>query len=631
MLGSYSMHAVHTILSVILAGSFAVFSSADLSLGQSSSGSNVLNQLEESAGDGAKKPSKDIHPKDVIHWTALGAESDTAAGTVTVLAGLTTEQQFTIYEDKLEWLPPAGWAISKVVPPKTSMQFDPISNKDVSVYTGGEFKVTLSGPAGANLGSQFDMAVKYVGCTRVICLFPWKQDLNFPLSAKSADKGPSISSASEQPTASTSDAGGASGNTGSLEEQFARQVKSGSMTLGMMLLIAFLGGLLTNLTPCVAPMIPITIRLLSNQTGKPIVGSSMYALGIVVTYTVLGVFAAMSGALFGNLIANPIVSISFGVVMALLGLSMLGFGDLSKIQQIGGRIGSGKGGPMNAFLMGTGAGLVASPCTGPILAALLTYTAGRSSVAEATALLGVYSSGFALPYIFLGASAAKISKIKVNFTLQIATKLFFAAVMFGLSLYFLRLPLYSLFTKVQNFWGFIGVFGCVSGVALSIWFIANAKHHHNKFIMLVPSLLLGAGIFFGIQSLSHSAASAHDSLVWHRTEAEAFAASEASGKPILVDSWAEWCEACKKMDATTFADANVLKELADHWTMYKMDLTEPTDDNNKLQEKYELPGLPTITLLPKGGAMTGGQKALNGYVSAESLLPELKKYRGATE
>ena len=630
MLGNKSMHAVHTILSVTMAGFLIFGSSQGYSQGAAKQGGNVLNQLEETGGDPSKKPSKDIHPKDVIHWTAVGAEIDPGHGVISFLAGLTTEQQFTIYEDKVEWIPPPGWTVSKVVAPPTAQQFDPISNKDVSVYTGGEFKVTLTGPAGSNPGATFDMAVKYVGCTRVICLFPWKQELSFPLTLKAVAEtdGPSISSAAQAAPAEGASAPAA--QAGTLEEQFARQVKNGTMTIGMMLLIAFVGGLLTNLTPCVAPMIPITIRLLSNQTGKPIIGSSMYALGIVVTYTVLGVFAAMSGALFGNLIANPIVSVTFGIVMAVLGLSMLGFGDLSKIQQLGGRIGSGKGSPMNAFWMGTGAGLVASPCTGPILAALLTYTAGRSSVAEATALLGVYSVGFALPYVFLGASAAKISKIKVNFTLQIATKLVFAAVMFGLSLYFLRLPLYNLFTKIQEFWGFIGVFGVVAGVAASVAFIANSKFHHNKYIMVVPSLLLGAGIFFGIQSLSHSAASAHDSLVWHHSEAEAFAASEQSGKPILVDSWAEWCEACKKMDATTFANADVLKELAEHWTMYKMDLTEPTDANNALQDKYQLPGLPTITLLPKGGALVN-QKPLNGYVSAEALLPDLKKFRGATE
>ncbi len=264
------------------------------------------------------------------------------------------------------------------------------------------------------------------------------------------------------------------------------------------------------------------------------------------------------------------------------------------------------------------------------MAALLTYTAGRSSVAEATALLGVYSVGFALPYVFLGASAAKISKIKVNFTLQIATKLIFAAVMFGLSLYFLRLPLYKLFTQIQDYWGTIGLVGTVGGILASLWFIATARHHHNKCVMLLPSILLGAGLFFGIQSLTHNAAAAHDSLVWHHNEADAFASSVKSGKPVLVDSWAEWCEACKKMDATTFADPEVLKELADHWTMYKMDLTEPTDPNNALQEKYELPGLPTITLLPVGGAL-GQHKALNGYVGAETMMQELKAFRGASE
>lgn len=600
--------------------------SAQSSSSQSST-SKPLNTLDSSF-PAEEALQKDIHPKDVIHWSVGGAEHEAKTGQVTATVALSTSHQFTIYTDKLDWLAPSGWTVAKVVPPKTSRQLDPISNKEVDVYTGGEFRVTLSGPTGA-VESPLPLHVKYVGCTQVICLFPWTESLALSLVPASAANALAETMPPMTPAPATMSAplGTSEPNpTSSFEEQFAQKVKEGSLGLGMMLLIAFIGGLLTNLTPCVAPMIPITIRLLGNQTSRPLFGSSMYALGIVVTYTILGVIAAMSGALFGNLIAHPAVAISFGIIMAVLGLSMLGFGDLSKLQQLGGRLGSGRGGPMNAFLMGTGAGLVASPCTGPILAALLTYTAGRSSISEATALLCIYSIGFALPYVFLGASAAKISKVRVNFALQIATKLVFAGVMFGLSLYFLRLPLYALFTKLQHAWGWISVVGLGLSAVSTIVIIGSSSLEHNKKAMLVPSVLLGVGIFFGVQYLTRSGSSAHDSVTWYRTESEAFAVSTKANKPILVDAWAEWCEACKKMDVTTFADPKVLEELETHWVLYKMDLTEPTDPNNALQEKYELPGLPTITLLPAGGDLAR-KKALSGYVGAESMLESLQSFR----
>jgi len=245
---------------------------------------------------------------------------------------------------------------------------------------------------------------------------------------------------------------------------------------------------------------------------------------------------------------------------------------------------------------------------------------------EAVALLGVYSIGFALPYVFLGASAAKISKIRVNFRLQIAAKIVFTAVMFGLSFYFLRLPLYQLFTALQPYWGIIAVGSGTFGLLFFAWILRDHGLQNNKVIMIAPSLLLGASLFFGIQYLTRPSAVQHEALHWYKSEEEAFKESSQANKPVLVDAWAEWCEACKKMDVTTFLDPRVIAELREHWILYKMDLTESTDENSQLQEKYELPGLPTSTFLPPGGELAK-KRALNGYTGADSMLEELLSYR----
>jgi thiol:disulfide interchange protein DsbD len=278
--------------------------------------------------------------------------------------------------------------------------------------------------------------------------------------------------------------------------------------------------------------------------------------------------------------------------------------------------------------MGAGAGLVASPCTGPILAALLTYTAGRQNMAEAISLLGIYSIGFALPYVFLGASAAKISKVRVSFQLQILTKLVFASVMFGLSLYFLRIPLYGVFTAVRPYWGLIGLLGSAIGLILGAVIILRDAFHHRKALFLAPTLALGCGLFFGSQALTRSVSNDQKTIAWLHSEQDAFEQSAKTGKPIIVDAWAEWCEACKKMDVTTFADPDVIAEITTHWTPLKFDLTESNDANNAIQERYELPGLPTITLLPPGGALAK-KIQITGYTSAPTMLDTLHKHQPA--
>lgn len=590
---------------------------------------NIINQLEQNADpsrDAQGQVVRNINPADVIHWTLAGHSYDETTQKLSVTLALATERQFTIYADKLTLAPSEGWQVDSMTAPKLSRQYDPISRKDVDVYTGGAFELILKKTGSP---SSVDVELTYVGCTTVICLFPHTERVTIPWTAPVSSPQPGSEeeiSKENSSAASEVETTAPDKNAGTVEEKFAEQVKAGQMSFVTLLLIAFVGGLLTNLTPCVAPMIPITIRLLANQTVQPFASAALYAGGIVTTYTSLGVIAALSGALFGNLIAHPAVSITFGAVMFLLGINMLGYGDLSKLQQIGGRIGSSKGGLLNSFLMGAGAGLVASPCTGPILAALLTYTAGRQNTMEAIGLLGVYSVGFALPYVFLGASAAKISKVRVSFQVQIITKLIFASVMFALSLYFLRIPLYGLFTQLKPFYSTIGWAGVTLGVILSAVIIVNESLHHKKALFLAPTLALGLGVFFGIQALTRSVESVSGSIAWLHSEEEAFAAANKSNKPILVDAWAEWCEACKKMDVTTFVDPAVVKEISDHWIALKFDLTEATDVNTEIQERYELPGLPTLTLLPPNANLRS-KIAISGYSSAEKLLETLKAQR----
>ncbi len=597
---------------------------------------------------------KDIRPEDMVQWTVLSANEDSKASLVRIEVQLVTKNNFSIYSDKISWLPKDTLDPVVLSTPPLRRQTDPMTGNPTEVFLPGVF--TLEFPVVAGERSQLSFGVKFVACTEVICLFPYTTNLTASWTASStASRNTTNTNAdpTDQPTkladlsvantpspdlstdARSTDPSSVNPSAqiippsaGTFEERVAKQVQAGTLGFGMLLLLAFIGGILTNLTPCVAPMIPITIRLLGRQTGNPFVGSSMYALGIMITYTSLGLIAALSGALFGNFMANPWVSIGFGLVMALLGFSMLGFGDLSKIQNFGNRIGANSTGPMNAFFMGTGAGLVASPCTGPILAALLAYTAGRSSMIESVSLLATYSAGFSIPYIFLGASAAKVSQIRVNPLVQVSVKFFFAAVMFGLSFYFLRIPLYSFLQTIAPYivtlaWVFVAI-----GLALMAWLLASHERQINKVLHIVPAFVLGFGLFATFQSIMSapkSEASAQK-LEWYKIEEEAYAAAKLQNKPLLVDGWAEWCQACKEMDVTTFVDPSVVEELSNNWILLKFDLTESNEENDKIQEKYKLTGLPTVTFVPPDGDLNK-KNAFNGKMSVEAMLSETKQFR----
>jgi len=296
------------------------------------------------------------------------------------------------------------------------------------------------------------------------------------------------------------------------------------------------------------------------------------------------------------------------------------------LQQMGNRLGAGKPSALNTFFMGAGAGLVASPCTGPILAALLAYTAGSGDVTQGSLLLFTYSLGFALPYVFLGSAAAKISKVKVSPSLQVATKLLFAGVMFALTLYYLRIPAYQLLMYLKPYWAPICLIALTLGLLVSVVFLITPKLRDRKEMLILPAAILGIGIFAASQwmtSVSSGEGTAH--VKWYKSEQEAYAAAKSKNRPIFIDAWAEWCEACKKMDASTFVDPDVANELNEHWIPLKLDLTETTDENDRLIDVYGLQSLPTSILMNQEGQ---NKEALSGYIGPPKMLGHLRQFRG---
>lgn len=587
------------------------------------------------------KGQSDIHPSDVIIWSAAQAIAE-ADGRILVGLRLTTRENFSIYKDKLTIEGPSSHSLRIVSEPPSRRQNDPMGEGEVDVYDGGDFEVELKAAA-PYTGSSLKLQIGFLGCTQRICLWPYTETLEIPVYAKSpepATETPGASSAPAQPDSanrplpdlsSTDDRPGQAvlsegGDAAlSLEEQYAERLQGGKLSFMLVLLVVLLGGVATNLTPCVFPMVPITLRLLSKQGQKPLAASLVYAAGIVTTYTTLGLIASLSGGIFGSLLANPLVNLAFAVIFIILGLTMLGFGDLSKLQNIGAQLGAGKASYLNAFGMGAGAGLVAAPCTGPIMGALLAYATKLGSPSQAVLLFFLYSLGFALPYVFLGVAAHRVAALRVGPRVQVGTKILFAAAMFALAAYYLKNPAHQALSVLTGYWGL----GAIALLLLALGLVTFVVRHphliHVRSAYLLPTLVLGLGLFALIQWAN--GADIKTQLQWIKDEKEAYVIAEKENKPILVDGWADWCVACKKMDQTTFMDPGVISLLQDRWVLVKLDFTETTEANEALGEKYDMPGLPTLVLVPSNGDLSQSKK-LVGYINAERLQQELRAFTG---
>lgn len=175
-------------------------------------------------------------------------------------------------------------------------------------------------------------------------------------------------------------------------------------------LIALAAGILTSFTPCVYPIIPITIGYIgANSAGNRLKGfvlSLSYVIGIAVTYSILGGAAALTGKIFGQASTSPITYLIIANVCIILGISMLGVFNLrlpSFLTNI--RFGAQdkkSRGILPAFAIGLVSGLVMGPCTAPVLAVILTYVAARQNVIYGISILFTFALGLGFLLIVLG-------------------------------------------------------------------------------------------------------------------------------------------------------------------------------------------------------------------------------------
>ncbi len=189
----------------------------------------------------------------------------------------------------------------------------------------------------------------------------------------------------------------------SLSETLKAQLAAGSASA---VFVVFAAGILTSFTPCVYPMIPVTVTYIGGAAGgnrrRAVALSLTYVVGLAAMYAALGVVAALLGKIFGEFTRSPWVFGAVGAIVVALGLGMLGVFTIPALMTgLQGR-GVRQGGFVGAALMGVAAGFVAAPCTAPVLGLLLTYVGQTRNVVWGGSLLFVFALGLGLLLMLLG-------------------------------------------------------------------------------------------------------------------------------------------------------------------------------------------------------------------------------------
>lgn len=511
---------------------------------------------------------------------------------------VTLDERFHAYSDKLsvKLISPAGQVGEVFATPV--VKFVDYAGKK---HQGLRKKALLEFLVEASQASEtYDFSLHYIACTKKICLPP--KSLKFqgtPVKLILDSKTPPTPSSSWSVSSA-------------LEENL----------LWAFLLIFFFG-FLTSLTPCVYPLIPITLAVIGSQSQnvsrwRSFALSWVYVIGIATTYSLLGVVAAKTGALFGQALSYPPVIIGFAVLFFAMAMSSFGFFEIRAPLWLSNKVSSQKStaGFAGAFFSGLVAGVVASPCVGPVLVSVLAYIAKAQDAVLGFFLLFTFALGMGLLFVVLGTFSSLAQKIPRSGSWMDVTKFILGTALLGLSLYYLN-PLLS----SSQFWAATALLGALlTGVVLRIF------PPSQKAVLFSLVIALGATtsalVAYKKMAQGEEKTSTNKYINgWKPYSEDALAQAKQEGRPVIIDFYADWCFACVELDHKTFVVKEVV-EKSKKFVLLKVDATEVFEGLTELQERFDVYGLPTIVFLDGQGKMIK-DLSLTGFEEAPKFLKRM--------
>jgi len=394
------------------------------------------------------------------------------------------------------------------------------------------------------------------------------------------------------------------------------------------LLVLFLG-ILMSLTPCIYPMIPITVGILQSQGSSSVIRNFFlalaYTIGIATTFSLLGLMAVFTGQLFGSFLTHPLIIIPVVGLLAYLGFSMLGFYEMytPKFLQLIHQ--DNKNGSLaSAFLFGIASGTVASPCLSPGLILLLSIVSTLGDKLLGFVLLFSFGIGLSLPLLLIGTFSSSLALLPRAGAWMVEAKKLFGFMLLGMCFYFLK----NITSWSVLMWS-ISLFTIATG----LFYLYHAQYMQpssRRFINnILGTVLLTGSVFLCFKS--YQASNPIDekiiSNLWLTDYKQAQVFAQQEQKKILLDISAPFCTICKAIDNKLFADQRVHQAL-NTVVPVKIDCSDSRDKTyHTLQKKYTIMGAPTFILIdPKTEKEVKRWGSELHDVSARDFIAELKQY-----
>lgn len=519
--------------------------------------------------------------------------------------------------------------LGEIVLPVGKQQTDEFFG-DVEIY---EQQLEVSVPI-INAGQTITLDVGYQGCAHAgLCYPPTTRTLNLELPSTQSNEPETANSINN------------SDSQLSQQDQFAQRLSNQNLTTVLWLFL--LAGLLLAFTPCVFPMIPILSSIIAGQSDNMSAGrgfrlSLVYVLAMALTYTLAGILVGMTGANLQIWFQNPWIISSFALLFVILSLSMFGFYELqmpnalqSRLTAISSRQQSGS--YVGAGIMGLLSALIVGPCvTAPLIGALIYIAETGDPVVGGLALFAL-SMGMGLPLLLIGTSAGKYLPKAGGWMEPI--KAVFGVMLLALAIWFLERIL-----EMPIILGLSGalLIGCamfmgVFNPTTSAW--ARCRQT-LAWLLLVYGTLLVIGASAGSHSLmkplqnifistgesgSHKPHLAFEQIRGVQGLNAVLDRARIESKPVLLDFYADWCIACKELDAYTFTDAGVQSAL-NGFILIQTDVTENNQEDQELLSSLGLFGPPALLFYDTTGQEDEASR-LVGFIEAPAFIQHIERFK----
>lgn len=384
------------------------------------------------------------------------------------------------------------------------------------------------------------------------------------------------------------------------DDAFSQALAKGPLAAA---LAALFGGFLVSLTPCVYPMIAVTVSVFGAKEAKSRwQGTSLsaaFVLGIVAMFVPLGVVAGLTGDVFGTILQSKWVVFAISALFIAMAASMFGAFEFTLPSGITNRLATMGGiGHKGAFVLGLVCGIIAAPCTGPVLTGILTWIAKTQSAALGAGAMASFAIGLGAPFFLVGAFAVQLPK-SGRWMLHVKSVL--GIVLLVVALYFLN----SVFPVLGRHARPTTQFLVGAAVVLGIGLLIGGVHLSFEEPGAGPKIRKALGILFatvGGFAFIAGVAKPTRTLAWEYIPVQAAREKAKNEKrPLLVDFTATWCGACKELDKHTFSQPEVANE-AGRFVAVKVDATDDEDPLvSSTMGELKVRGLPTVLVYDSQG------------------------------